>query len=178
MPDPLAALGRTQKMKNRDISTDIAEREFTVIVSLNKHAVRYLIVGGYAMLFHGDEDRVVNDVDIWIDNESENAYRCFKALQAIMPGSLRFEPHSLSEKGRKINLRGNYYDVEIFTSMEGTEFEQCFSRHETLIQGGESLYFIGARDLLQIKKTAYASCLERIEKEGRDIAFLEAIIRA
>ena len=46
-------------MKTRDLSIDIAERELTVIVSLNKHAVRYLIVGGYAMLFHGDEDRLV-----------------------------------------------------------------------------------------------------------------------
>jgi hypothetical protein len=165
-------------MNNRNISVDIAERELTVIVSLNNHVVRYLIVGGYAMLFHGDEERLVNDLDIWIDNESDNSYRCFKALQAIMPGSLRFQPHCLSEKGRKIDLRGNYYDVEIFTSMEGTEFDLCFSRHETLIQGSESLYFIGARDLLQIKKTAYASYLERIEKEERDITFLEAIIRA
>jgi len=130
------------------------------------------------MLFHGDGDRPVNDVDIWIDNEIENANRCFNALQTIMPGSLRFEPHCLSEKDRRIDLRRNRYDVEIFTSIEGAEFDQCFSRYETLILGGESLYFIGARDLLQIKKSVYARCSERIKKEGRDIAFLEAIIRS
>lgn len=165
-------------MKSREVFIDIPEREVEIIASLNRNNVRYLIIGGYAMLFHGDGDRQVNDLDIWIDNEKENAYRCFEALQAVMPGSLQFTPECLSVRGRKINLKGNRYDAEVFTSMEGAEFDKSFARRGTFVQNGELICFIGALDLLRVKKKAYDSYRERVEKEGRDIAFLESIINA
>lgn len=130
------------------------------------------------MLFHGDEDRQVNDLDIWIDNKTQNAQKCFEALQAVMPGSLPFAPGSLSIRGRIIDLRGARYDVEIFTSMDEIEFEDAFSRRgkQTQDGDGESLYFIGVQDLLRIKKNAYNSCRERMEKEAKDIVFLESMV--
>jgi hypothetical protein len=161
---------------NMEKSIDIPQLEFSVIVSLNRYGVRYLIVGGYAMLFYGDEDRMVNDLDIWIDNEHENASHCFNALDVIMPGLLNFPPAALLEPGRRIDLRKNHYDVEIFTSMDGAEFAASFSRCRTYLQDGELLYFISAGDLLQIKRKAYESCHERMAKESRDIAFLEGIV--
>lgn len=155
---------------------DIPQMEFSVIVSLNRYMVRYLIVGGYAMLFHGDEDRIVKDLDLWIDSERENARRCFNALNAIMHGLLNFQPTDLLKRGLKIDLRKNKYDVEVFTSMDGAEFDESHSSCETYNQDGELLYFIGVRDLLQIKRVAYKGCRERRAKEGRDIAFLEKIL--
>jgi hypothetical protein len=129
------------------------------------------------MLFHGDEDRPVNDLDIWIDSEKGNAYRCFDALNAIIPNSLDFRPNSLAIKGRKINLRGSRYDVEIFTSMDGVEFDESFTRCEKYTHNGEPLYFVIVRDLLAIKREAYKSYRERMDKEGKDIAFLENLLR-
>jgi len=154
----------------------VPDRELSIVASFNRYHVRYLIVGGYAMLFHGNEDRTVDDLDIWIDNRKENAQRCFSALQTIMPDSLCFTPEKLSVKGRKVDLRRNYYDVEIFTSMEGSDFDESYLRRGTFMQDGELLNFIGALDLLCIKKKAYNSCCERMEKEGRDLAFLEKFV--
>ena len=168
--------GDTPKI-NRNKSIDIPQMEFSIIVSLNRHMVRYLIVGGYAMVFHGDEDRMVNDLDIWIDSETDNAHRCFNALDAIMPGLLNFRPTDLLERGRKIDLRKNRYDVEVFTSMDGAEFAESFLRCETCVRNAELLYFIGARDLLQIKRVAYKSCYDRMSKEAKDILFLEGIVQ-
>jgi hypothetical protein len=45
-------------------------REF--IESLNSHKVEYLIVGAYALAFHG-HPRSTGDVDILIHNSPENA---------------------------------------------------------------------------------------------------------
>jgi hypothetical protein len=165
-------------MEDYERFIDIPERELNIIASLNEHNVRYLIVGGYAMLFHGDEDRPVNDLDIWIDNEMGNADRCYEALQAIMQGSMNFGPECLSAKGRKIDLRGNFYDVEIFTSMGRAEFDESFARRGTYVQEGGLLCFIGAMDLLRVKRDAYDSYRERMEKEGKDIAFLKSIVHA
>lgn len=163
-------------MENRDISIDIDKRELDIISSLNRHDVRYLIVGGHAMKFHGDENRLVNDLDIWIDNEGKNASKCFEALQVLMPNPMSFTHEWLLDKGRKIDLRGSHYDVEIFTSMEGAVFDESFSRRCIFDQDGEPVSFVGVQDLLKIKKNAYAACRERREKEGKDIEFLESII--
>ena len=45
-------------------------REF--IQSLNDNAVRYLVVGGYAVALHG-YPRYTMNMDIWIEKTSENA---------------------------------------------------------------------------------------------------------
>ena len=44
-------------------------REF--LIALNANHVRYLLVGGYAVIFHG-YSRTTGDMDIWIDPTKEN----------------------------------------------------------------------------------------------------------
>ncbi len=49
------------------------------IESLNANRVRYLVVGGYAVAFHG-HPRYTKDIDIWIEMNPKNAARIVKAL--------------------------------------------------------------------------------------------------
>ncbi len=49
------------------------------IESLNANHVRYLVVGGYAVAFHG-HPRYTKDIDIWIEMSPPNAARVVKAL--------------------------------------------------------------------------------------------------
>ncbi len=49
------------------------------IQSLNDNHVRYLVVGGYAVAFHG-HPRYTKDIDIWIEMNPENATQVVKAL--------------------------------------------------------------------------------------------------
>ena len=46
---------------------------------LNEFEVRYLIVGGYAVMKY-TEPRYTKDLDIWIENSTENSVRVFEAL--------------------------------------------------------------------------------------------------
>lgn len=49
------------------------EQDFEDFVDLlNKHHVNYLIVGGYALAFHG-KPRHSGDLDIWIEISNDNA---------------------------------------------------------------------------------------------------------
>jgi predicted nucleotidyltransferase len=41
---------------------------------LNKHEVKYLLIGGYAVGFYGHV-RATNDIDVWIASTDENAVR-------------------------------------------------------------------------------------------------------
>jgi hypothetical protein len=47
--------------------------------ALNEAGVRYLIVGGYAVMVH-TEPRFTKDLDIWVEPRTENADRLLAAL--------------------------------------------------------------------------------------------------
>ena len=40
---------------------------------LNKHKIRYLVVDGYAVAFHG-YPRYTKDLDVWIEPSTDNAF--------------------------------------------------------------------------------------------------------
>ncbi|MDD2598055.1 MAG: nucleotidyl transferase AbiEii/AbiGii toxin family protein [Kiritimatiellae bacterium] len=46
---------------------------------LNKYNVKYLIVGGYALAFHG-APRFTGDIDVFVCPDEENEKRILKAL--------------------------------------------------------------------------------------------------
>ncbi len=52
-------------------------REFLKLLDENK--VKYLIVGGYALAFHG-HPRYTKNIDLWIQPEKSNAQSLLKAL--------------------------------------------------------------------------------------------------
>jgi hypothetical protein len=45
-------------------------REF--IELLNENEVKYLVVGGYAVAFHG-HPRYTKDLDVWVESSPDNA---------------------------------------------------------------------------------------------------------
>lgn len=49
------------------------------IESLNDNNVKYLIIGGYAVAFHG-HPRYTKDLDVWIWISQDNAINMVKAL--------------------------------------------------------------------------------------------------
>ena len=49
---------------------------------LNENSVEYLLVGGYAVAFHGFP-RTTLDMDIWIANSSENAEKMISVMRAF-----------------------------------------------------------------------------------------------
>jgi hypothetical protein len=53
------------------------------IQSLNAHNVRYLIIGGYAVAFHG-HPRYTKDLDVWIELAPQNAANILKALTRVL----------------------------------------------------------------------------------------------
>ncbi len=60
-------------------------REF--IQLLNDNNVRYLVIGGYAVAFHG-HPRYTKDIDIWLDLTTDNAEHTVKSLEQFGFGSL------------------------------------------------------------------------------------------
>ncbi|HEX9928377.1 MAG TPA: hypothetical protein VGB02_07585 [Pyrinomonadaceae bacterium] len=82
-------------MLNRDF------REFVEL--LNSNSVKYLIVGGYAVAFHG-HPRYTKDLDVWLELSEENPERVVQALRDFGFGSLNFTKEDFLLTGQVVQL--------------------------------------------------------------------------
>ncbi len=70
---------------------------------LNKHKVRYCIIGSYALSFHA-RPRYTKDIDILVEASPENAKKILTVLDKFGFGSLNLRIEDFSEKGNIIQL--------------------------------------------------------------------------
>jgi len=97
---------------------------------LNKHQVDYLLIGGYAVAYHG-YPRATADMDIWIRLDTQNANRIVAALKEF-----GFKHSSLStelflKEGRVIRMGVPPVRIEICTTISGVSFEECYKARIT-----------------------------------------------
>lgn len=115
---------------------------------LNKNDVRYLVVGGYAVAFHG-HPRYTKDFDVWIESSPENADRLLSALDMFGFGSLGLKKEDFLREGQVIQLGYPPNRIDLLTSLNAVIFEDCFrSRVQVEIQG-ITINFI---DIVNLKK--------------------------
>jgi hypothetical protein len=108
-------------------------REF--IESLNKHNVRYLLIGGYAVALHG-HPRYTKDLDIWIWMDNTNAANLLNALKDFGFSSLQLTPEDFLKPDQVVQLGFPPNRIDLMTSPKGVEFDTCFaSRDEIEIEG-------------------------------------------
>lgn len=97
-------------------------REFIELLKENK--VRYLVVGGYAVAFHG-HPRYTRELDVWIELSPDNANRIFEALKKFGFGSLGLKPNDFLESDQIIQLGYPPNRIDILTTLKDLEFEDC-----------------------------------------------------
>ncbi len=144
-------------MLNRDF------REF--IQSLNDKEVRYLVVGGYAVAFHG-HPRYTKDLDVWIENSDENAGRMVEAMIQFGFGSLGLLQEHFLTPDQIIQLGYPPNRIDILTSVTGLVFSSCYPKRVTLQMDGTDIQFI---DLDNLKKN------KRATQRFQDLADLEQL---
>ena len=79
--------------------TTLAQDFRDLVKCLNSTNVRYLVVGGYAVNFHGHH-RNTADFDVWLAVDPDNAQRVSKALQMFGFNAASVPP-SLAASRRK-----------------------------------------------------------------------------
>ena len=91
---------------------------------LNSHLVEYLLVGCYAVCYHGHY-RNTGDIDFWIAVHPENAAKLVRLIREF-----GFDVPDLSEelflqKGRIIRMGIEPVRIELLTEISGCEFREC-----------------------------------------------------
>ena len=102
---------------------------------LNENKVKYLVVGGYAVAFHG-HPRYTKDIDVWIELSPDNANNIMNALKEFGFGSLGLKPDDFLESDQIIQLGYPPNRIDILTSLKDLKFEDCYkTKVEVEIQG-------------------------------------------
>ena len=131
----------------------------------NAHKVEYIIVGGYALAFHG-APRYTGDIDIYVKPDDKNAARIISALEEFGFGSIGLSAEDFERPGQVIQLGVPPVRVDIITSIAGVSWDEAFSDRASGKYGDIQVHFIG-REQFIINKKAVA--------RKKDLADLEAL---
>ncbi len=116
-------------------------------------AVRYLVVGGYAVSFH-HRPRATKDLDLWIDARPDNLERIARALAAF--GA----PVELIEQVRTVRPTEIVYfgrpplRVDLITSLGGLDFDAVFQDRVETTWDGVPVHIISREGLIASKQAA------------------------
>jgi len=121
-----------------------------IVASLNKHRVDFLIIGGYAVFYHGFV-RATEDLDIYVRPTEENAKRTVAALEAVGFGCPELSPEVFTADNG-ISLGEKPIKVDILSRLPGVAFEDAWARRESSAFGAETANYISREDLIKNKR--------------------------
>jgi hypothetical protein len=93
---------------------------------LNSHQVEYLLVGGYAVAYHG-YPRATADMDVWVASHPQNAERLVAALKEFGFDLPDLSPALFLKEGQIIRMGVPPVRIDIATSVSGVVFAQCYA---------------------------------------------------
>lgn len=123
------------------------------IASLNANKVQYLVVGGYAVAFHG-VPRYTKDLDVWINPTEENAVRIISALNDFGFSSLNIQVQDLVVPDQTIQFGYPPIRIDLLTSIDGVKFSDCYPQKTVIEDCGLTIDVIDMENLKKNKKAS------------------------
>ncbi len=134
---------------------------------LNKHKVKYCIIGSYAVAFYA-RPRYTKDIDILVETNIENAKKILKALNEFGFKNVGLSVKDFNKKGRIVQLGYEPVRIDILTSIKGVSFKKIWDNKKKGTYGKQKINFVALKDLIKIKN---------ISKRKQDIADLDILKR-
>jgi hypothetical protein len=142
------------------------QKDFKELLGLfNKHKVEYVIVGAYALAFHGFP-RYTGDLDILVKPNLNNAKKILKSIKDFGFQSLKLTVKDLSSPGKVIQLGVPPIRIDILTSITGVTWKRISANCVAGKYGNTAVYFIGKNELIANKRSI---------GRHKDLADLESI---
>jgi len=159
-------------MKASYFSADVQE----FIRVLADHDVRYMIVGGEAVVYHGHA-RLTNGIDFFYEPSGANAEKLYTALDDYwageMPGLKSAEGLLLTGATVQYGVKPN--QIVLYNSLTNVSFDEAWEAKadDSIRIGGKKypIYFVGLEDLKKNK-----NALKR-DIDKKDMKFLNALVK-
>jgi len=136
-----------------------------LLALFNEHKVDYLIVGAYALAFHG-APRYTGDIDILVKPDASNAQRILAALDEFGFASVGLAAEDFESPDKVVQLGVPPVRVDIITSMTGVSWGEAFSGKAEGKYGDVSVHYIGREQFVANKRAL---------GRRKDLADLEAL---
>ena len=129
-----------------------AQSDFKELLALfNEHKIEYLIVGAYALAYHG-APRYTGDMDILVRPDAENAQRIVAALEKFGFGSLGLTVKDFSEPGNVVQLGIAPVRIDIVTSITGVSWKEAAADGAAGIYGDVPVRYLGRFSFIRNKR--------------------------
>ena len=117
---------------------------------LNSHEVRYLIIDGYAVGFHGHA-RYTKDLDVWIEATPANANALLAVLGEFGFGAIGLTTDDFQVPDQVIQLGREPIRIDLLTSVKGAKFSDAWKRLKAVEVDDVTCKVIGLDDLRSVK---------------------------
>jgi acetolactate synthase regulatory subunit len=124
-------------------------REFVELLNSNK--VDYLVVGAFAVAFHG-YPRYTADLDILVRPTPDNAQRILHVLNQFGFASLGISASDLESYGMVVQLGVKPNRIDLLTAISGVSFEDAWDSRISGDLDGIATRFIGREALIRNKE--------------------------
>jgi len=142
------------------------EKDFKELLELfNANKVEYVIVGGYALAFHG-APRYTGDIDLLVKSEQDNAQKILNALKDFGFAALDLSINDFSSPEKVVQLGIPPVRIDIITSITGVTWEQIEPNRVKGTYSDVPVYYIGKQEFIINKKAI---------SRHKDLADIEAL---
>ncbi|MFH0909359.1 MAG: hypothetical protein V1929_11400 [bacterium] len=136
------------------MATALLPKDFKEFLKLlGSKRVKYLLIGGYAVGYHGFP-RATADMDIWIALNPQNATKAMEALKTFGFGQEELTAELFQKKDQIIRMGRPPFRIEVLTGISGVEFEACYKRRVVDTIDGVKINIINLQDLKRNKKAS------------------------
>jgi hypothetical protein len=142
-----------------------------LLSAFHARGVRYLIVGGYAVIFHA-QPRFTRDIDLFIKADPANAQAIYNALSDFGAPLQGVRPEDFADRSSFFRFGRDPNGFDILPDIPGIDFDAAWERRiETTVDQASGLkaLFISRDDLIASKLAA---------GRPQDLADVDAIRKA
>lgn len=117
---------------------------------LQKHDVKYVVIGGIAAVLHG-VPRATFDLDLLIEATSDNAQRL---LNALLEAKLGTAGLTTPERvlANEITIFRDRLRIDVQTKTPGLEFASAWNRKQIMVHHQQEFFVLDVADLIVSKK--------------------------
>ncbi|MFO7709646.1 MAG: DUF6036 family nucleotidyltransferase [Desulfobacterales bacterium] len=120
---------------------------------LNCHRVEYLLVGGYAVGYHG-YPRATVDLDIWVAVTPTNARKLVEVFKEFGFAVNELKEELFLQANKIIRIGEPPLRIEVMTSVSGVDFDACYQKRIVETVDGAQVNFINLENLKLNKRAA------------------------
>ena len=142
-----------------------------LLSAFRAHGVKYLIVGGYAVIFHA-QPRFTKDIDLFIKADHANARAVYAALAEFGAPIQGIRPEDFEDRSSFFRFGRDPHGFDVLPDIAGIDFDAAWERRvEAVVDqaSGLTACFISSEDLIVAKLAS---------GRPQDLADVDAIRRA